>query len=538
MNKTRPSVPPTSKAICSYYYGKTPHDGNELWKCRCGKFRKQNLKKGYQNLISHVKSNHPEYLNIFHEEQGNSQLEIPVTSQTMLKYLIDEKSTNIFKWLEWIVMDEHELGFCEKKMTIKNTSLAPISTKTLKKCMFNLVRAVEKKISTIVNNAVNFALVFDVCTEKSNHNIGIFSTSPGKNPESEPNIFLLAFSPELNETNMNATNHTAFIRSTLELYNLNEDNLICLIGDHCSTNKSVANLMSVPLLGCRSHRLNLAIEAFIKENLNIESEMVGKLMSKLSTIKDSGRHRSFTPLRPVKRIARWLGVLNMFDRLERLLPSLKDPIPEVVQFIPNEVQINSIRHHKITLIDFKSITLQLQNQKTTISDSHVLFQAMIVEFPNFDFNKYLGVETQFIHSPSFETAIIKIQSGDVKPMSTNEKDSVKKLEKETPKKTSLKDEELSFAERVLKRRKLNNNTASKYINTKFLLPTSCDVKRLFSMNKRFHSTKRLSLLTLEALIFLKCNRKLWDMALVGKIVNENNEDEGDEDDDSDSEEEE
>lgn len=486
------------------------------------------MKKGYQNLISHVKLSHPEYLNIFHEEQGKSQLEAPATSQKILKYLIDDESKNIFKWLEWIVMDEHELGFCEKKMTIKNTSLAPISTKTLKKCMFNLVRAVKTKISTIVNNSVNFALLFDVCTEKSNHHIGIFSTSPGKNPESDPNIFLLACSPLLDESNMNATNHTAFIRSTLELYNLNEDNLICLIGDHCSTNKSVANLMSVPLLGCRSHRLNLAIEAFIKENLNIESEMVGKLMSKLSTIKESGGLRSFTSLRSVKRIARWLGVLNMFDRLERLLPSLKNPNPEVAQFIPNEVQINSIRHHKITLIDFKSITLQLQNQKTTISDSHVLFQAMIVEFPNFDFNKYLGVDTQFIHSPSFETAIIKIQSGDVKPMSTNEKHSVKKLEKETPKNNSSKDEDLSFAERVLKRRKLDSNTENKYINTEFLLPTSCEVKRLFSMNKRFHSNKRLSLLTLEALIFLKCNRKLWDMNLVGKIVNETNEDEGDE----------
>ena len=64
--------------------------------------------------------------------------------------------------------------------------------------------------------------------------------------------------------------------------------------------------------------------------------------------------------------------------------------------------------------------------------------------------------------------------------------------------------------------------SSGYINTKFLLPTSNDVERLFSMTKIIFNTKRRSLnpLTLEALVFLKRNRSLWNLAQVGVVVNE------------------
>ena len=65
-------------------------------------------------LYSCEKAKHPDYLKIFNEAQVSSD-SCTVTGQTTLAYLADPKSTNIFKWLEWIVMDEHELGFCEKK---------------------------------------------------------------------------------------------------------------------------------------------------------------------------------------------------------------------------------------------------------------------------------------------------------------------------------------------------------------------------------------------------------------------------------------
>jgi hypothetical protein len=74
------------------------------------------------------------------------------------------------------------------------------------------------------------------------------------------------------------------------------------------------------------------------------------------------------------------------------------------------------------------------------------------------------------------------------------------------------DAELSFAERALKQQRVQDKTeGSKYINTRFLLPTSCVVERFFSLAKRVFSPhrRRLSTKTLEALLFLNQNRQLW-----------------------------
>ena len=75
-----------------------------------------------------------------------------------------------------------------------------------------------------------------------------------------------------------------------------------------------------------------------------------------------------------------------------------------------------------------------------------------------------------------------------------------------------------------KKRKTN---ASRYIDTRFLIPTTNHVERLFSMSKRVFSSKRRSLLprTLEALVFLKQNRPLWNLSMVSSIVNDIDSDE-------------
>jgi hypothetical protein len=40
-----------------------------------------------------------------------------VSGQTTFVYLFDSHSTNVFKWLEWIVIDDLEFLFCEKELT-------------------------------------------------------------------------------------------------------------------------------------------------------------------------------------------------------------------------------------------------------------------------------------------------------------------------------------------------------------------------------------------------------------------------------------
>jgi hypothetical protein len=143
--------------------------------------------------------------------------------------------------------------------------------------MLLLVDAVEKKITTKASVMPCSALIFDGWSEDSVHFIGLFITLTAKDakamaPFSE--IYLLAFAPLLDETTFTAANHRDFIVATLEWYHLPVSNLICLIGDNCNTNCATADLVGVPLLGCHSHRLNLAVEAYIDKYLETEIDLV------------------------------------------------------------------------------------------------------------------------------------------------------------------------------------------------------------------------------------------------------------------------
>jgi hypothetical protein len=332
---------------------------------------------------------------------------------------------------------------------------------------------------------------------------------------------LLAFAPLLDETALTAANHKDFILSTLRWYNLPVEKLVCLVGDNCATNGATANLLGVPLLGCRSHRLNLAVEAFVERYLSEEVTMVGDLMSKLSTLKEAGRLRLSTPLRPVKRNrTRWQGVIDMLVRFERLRPHIDDTNPDLAKLLPSPTQRNNIRAQMLALMDFKSVTLSLQRADITLCETQILFETLIDTFPSFPFRSYLGEGAAIVHSRDFETGIVNIQAG--RSLSSDEQAAVKslKLGSDADEDDGV-DVRLSFAERALKRQKLNSGVKPTYVDTRFLLPTSNHVERLFSMSKRVFSSKRRCLLprTLEALLFLKQNRGLWNIALVAKAVN-------------------
>lgn len=266
---TRPTVPPSFKAICRLFYSKITSSKN-IWKCKCGvDWKCDVIKNGYNNLMTHVKSKHPDYLDIYaahslESSSSRSHFSNDGVELTTLEYMVDSKSRGIYKWLDWIVMDEHELSFCEKDHTRENMNLPKICSKTLKKYMFMLVDVVEKKITTLALARSRYALIFDGCTEDFTHFLGLFITIPTQDKASSSfHIYLLAFAPFLDKTTFIAVIHRDFIPSTLDWYQLPISNLICLIGDNCSTNCATTDLLGFPLLGCRSHCLNLAVEAYI-----------------------------------------------------------------------------------------------------------------------------------------------------------------------------------------------------------------------------------------------------------------------------------
>ena len=137
----------------------------------------------------------------------------------------------------------------------------------------------------------------------------------------------------------------------------------------------------------------------------------------------------------------------------------------------------------------------------SIKESDVLFKSIIDEYTEFDFEAFLGADANIIHDKVLEKAVLKIQSSKEETLTADEKESVSKLLRcqttnEQESTASCEDKErsdaqLTFAERALKRQQIQEKAvSSNYINTNFLLPTSCVVERLFSQAKRVFSPRR------------------------------------------------
>ncbi len=83
--------------------------GNTItrFKCNCGVVRTQNLKKGFTNLISHIKEQHPDWEDIMQNK---------LDGRTILNQFINRKAIKIFNWLEWIVMGDLPFSFVGKTL--------------------------------------------------------------------------------------------------------------------------------------------------------------------------------------------------------------------------------------------------------------------------------------------------------------------------------------------------------------------------------------------------------------------------------------
>lgn len=258
-----------------------------------------------------------------------------------------------------------------------------------------------------------YSVIFDGWTESSRHFIGLFITAPGKFPDSLPITYLLACAPltKHDETSFNAENHKDFIVSTLEYYRIPITKLVALIGDNCSTNKALANLLGKSLIGCGSHRLNIGVEAYIKNTLETEVEVVSRLMSKLGTLKQSGRMRLYTELRPkLRNVTRWTGVLAMFEQYAKIRSTLDKMGDEIRELLPSLPQERNIKGQMKPLNDLKKATVALQKHEMTMLSSSYLWENIIEEFPDFNFKDYIGNDAKIVLSPKLEQAVIKIQA--------------------------------------------------------------------------------------------------------------------------------
>ncbi len=491
--------------VCRHFFKVSSKEHH--WECKfCSddeggstKVLKQKKGTGWSNLFSHIQSVHKDHQNMM-KENINSMFTVPA------------KVKNMYSWLELIVMKNIPLTWVDDELIRKASCYDPISSNSLKKYMELLCRKMEEELRTTLPQ--KFGIIFDGWSEGNDHYLALFAIYDHKGETKTP---LIAFqpipdydAPDESEYQLTAAAHKEFIISTLAFYQREPEALTFLVGDNCSTNKSLATRCGVPLIGCGSHRLNLAVKKFLEPFESILKK-IHELMGKLSTIKQAAKLRRVTTLQPIKRnVTRFSSTFSMLKRFFELEEHLDTRDSELIPFIPSRREEQDLRILLSDLKVFESVSKKLQEADINLLVQRKLFDALISKYPLTD--EYLGPASRIVHSPNFESGICKIIEGGKE---LDEDEELELFEFLTP---LINDEEdVSFAEQVLKKQRLSH-----YQDLSFIPPTSNHAERFFSAASFVMTDLRKSTLpkNLEMIMFLKCNREMWDAKLLTKVFNE------------------
>lgn len=557
---------PKGKDMYLCYF--SPTDKQDIHKCKmcANHLRKQNLVHGYQNLFLHVRHSHNDYKAVIKSFlKGGEAVYGPLDS--MLHHPT-EKAKGIHKWISWIIDDNLPFTFCEKQSTRRNTVLPKISIPSLKKYMKLLQEEVTKTITKML--PTTFGLLIDGWTTESYHFSAIFATFMDEKTNNPVQLLLSCnvaddfdenteFEENLAVHDMSygftADDWFDIIIDALHLHGRTEVNaynfkntIEFIVGDNCSTNRSLATKSEVPLVGCANHRLHLAVCQLIgkeekrnKRGVIIQHEdgyrpvirQVDQLMGKLRQLKNSSLLRVETDLLPERKNAtRWSSMFSMLLKWTRIREAVSKINWIDVSVLP--LIVNPTDNAKINaLIDdlkkCEGISKMLQtggSQQMDLYECRALFKGLIDSLGDKYSLSHIKVGSSVVNNPHFENGIVKIQGGSESDLTNPEKDAVKIFMIATDEPigtpgTIGMGTTVGFAENLLLNAQQNKRQkVSIYRSTRHCTCTSNVCERLFSLAKLLLSPLRKSMSpdTLNMLLVLKANKQLWTDARIIQII--------------------
>ena len=173
----------------------------------------------------------------------------------------------------------------------------------------------------------------------------------------------------------------------------------------------------------------------------------------------------------------------------------------------------------LILKDLEGVRKALQWEKTTLLWARDMQDETIADFPALGCK--LSSTADIVHGPHFEAAVCRIQAGEDDAMTADEMTAAAILKcpdrEDVPAPSSHR---LSICERAAKRRKLSTGPSKRYIDTRFITPTSNVCERFFSvagttigdLRRRLHTEN------IEAQMFLHCNMILWGVMDVNNVL--------------------
>jgi len=263
--------PFTSKQVASFYFKCVLDEDGEptvVYACRCGVQRRMEPNTGYTNLLGHIFMWHT---NFVAEMTGAS-----ANTGTLVGF-IDDKTHKVFSWIDMVLSCNLPFSFCETKAASDYVKIGSLSTDSLVKYMRLLVSEVETIIASILPKS--FGIIFDGWSFRSEHYVAVFASF--RHDVKAENI-LIAMAPIVDDEvdDHTASSHVKFLDTILSYYGRSKASIAYIVGDNCSVNGAIANQLQVPMVGCASHRLNLAVNLLLADDDDL-LEKVQQLMCKL-----------------------------------------------------------------------------------------------------------------------------------------------------------------------------------------------------------------------------------------------------------------
>ncbi|KAE9285139.1 hypothetical protein PR003_g26668 [Phytophthora rubi] len=371
--------------------------------------------------------------------------------------------------------------------------------------------------------------MYDAWTEGKTHYVAVIGVTPSDDDASKPDKVLLCFTPFEDETDMGADAFIELFDYVLDLYEIDVSQLVFVTCDHASVNTSFAMKAKIPMLGCASHRLQLGVNRILEPHESLLAK-VNAFMGLLNTVKNRAKLRKAGVAMPVMRNAtRWSSTFLMMQSFLKIYEHIDWSDKRLVKALPTPHEILDLEDLCKILADLESVSKKLQESGSgeapgthtiapSLADARKLFDGVIKAFPAS--SHYLAPKSSIVKAPDFESGIVKVITGKDNKLSSAEERALGRFRRWSTGNDDEEEENLSFAERLLR---VKGRKQSKFIDLRWIPPTSNDVERLFSKAGLVLTDRRQSLhpTTLETLVMLEYNRSLWDAELVAMAIKSN-----------------
>ena len=232
----------------------------------CKYVGKQCQKAGHGNLVKHLTSYHPDVFQRPVERIHGS-----------MDLFVSKKASLVFDWIDFMTLLDVPFAWANYAPTKRFFTLAPLDPRTIKKYMRKVGDRIELFVKTKVirhkGDVKPLAMLFDMWDDGSGtKELGVFLSYPDDDYVAAE-YFLLCCTPLLDETNCNGDNQIETIRVALLGLDLTWTDILVIIADNTSVNPSIARKLKIPMIGCQSHVLALAV----KEYTTDYSEVISKL---------------------------------------------------------------------------------------------------------------------------------------------------------------------------------------------------------------------------------------------------------------------